>query len=158
MGPPRICAADYEPAEGDEISLSHAYLVVRYAAAHLPAEYRDLIYSRWKRSLRYGNDYFRLIKPDAYYAAYDSYIRGLLAQATADIRLAVLSDDHDVVLGFSVVRSNVLDYVHVHQHQRRMGIGRALVPEGIDTITHITKTGLTIWGSKFPQWAFNPFA
>lgn len=135
-----------------------SYRVVRYAARNLPESFRNLILSRWKRSLRYGNDYFKLVKPDAYYCAYDHYINRILSQPEAAVRLAILNDDADVVLGFSVCRGSILDYVHVHEHQRRAGIGRILVPAGIDTITHLTKTGLTIWGSKYPQWAFNPFA
>lgn len=144
--------------EAEEIGIaSPTYLVVRYAAGFLPPEYRALVFSRWLKSFRHGNDYVRLIDPAAYYAAYHRYIGGILAKAETSVRLAVLSDDPDVVLGFSITRGHVLDYVHVHHHQRRLGIAKSLVPEGIDTITHVTKTALTIWGSKYPKWAFNPF-
>ncbi len=118
----------------------------------------NLILSRWKRSLRYGNDYFKLAAPDPYFAAYDRYIGYLLGCDNCRVRLAVLSDAPDVVLGFSVARGSTLDYVHVQKDFRRQGIGKLLVPANIDTITHLTRTGLTIWGSKYPKWSFNPFA
>ncbi len=144
--------------ESGEIGLASSYRVIRYAASSLPEDYLGLIYSRWKRSLRYGNEYFRLVKPAAYYCAYDRYISRILSGPGATVRLAVLEDDGDVVLGFSVSRGSILDYVHVHKHQRRAGIGRSLVPAGIETITHLTNTGLRIWSNKYPEWAFNPFA
>ncbi len=135
-----------------------SYRIKAYAARLLAPEYKGLIYSKWLRSLRYGNDYFKLVDPDAYYRAYHKYITAVLAFSDSIVRLAVLADDPDVVLGFSVARGNILDYVHVHKHQRRQGIGTRLIPEGIDTISHVTKTGLSIWGSKYGHWLFNPFA
>ncbi len=134
-----------------------SYSVVRYPAAKLPAQYLNLILSRWKRSLRHGNDYYKLIATDSYFAAYDWYLTRLLAEPGSTIRLAVLAKDPDVVLGFSVCRGDVLDYVHVHKDQRRLGIGSRLVPDDVAIVSHLTRTGLTIWGSKYPQWKFNPF-
>lgn len=135
-----------------------AYRVIRYLAVGLPPQYRNLILSKWKRSLRYGNDYFKLSEPESFYSAYDLYISRLMGLPQTVVRLAVLAEDSDVVLGFSVSRGAVLDYVHVHQYVRRRGIGRSLVPHDIQEITHLTKTGLAIWGNKFPEWTFNPFA
>lgn len=145
-----------EGAEPGTLGLAQ-YQVVRYAPSFLPLGYRTLIFARWKRSLRHGNDYFRLVRPDAYYTAYERYIQQIMRDGRTAVRLAVLADDHDVVLGFSVVRENILDYVHVQADQRKQGIAKALVPVGIDTITHLTKFALPIWGSKYPGWAFNPF-
>lgn len=116
------------------------------------------VYSKWLRSLRYENDFFRLVDPKSYWLSYKTFIKGLLDKPETLLHTAVLTDDHDVILGFSVSRSNLLDYVYVHRHQRRLGIGTRLIPPGVDTITHVTKTGLTIWGSKYGHWRFNPFA
>lgn len=134
-----------------------SYTVVAYKGAELPQEFVGLVYSKWLRSYRYNNDFIRLSDPAAYYPAYHSYIRNLLAQSDTIVRLAQLTDDRDVVLGFSVSRRNVLDYVHVQTLSRKLGIGRKLIPEGIDTISHLTRIGLSIWGSKFSRWKFNPF-
>jgi GNAT superfamily N-acetyltransferase len=117
-----------------------------------------MIYAKWLRSLRFGNDYFKLIDSDDYYLTYHRYITNLLAQPAATVRLAVLSDDRDVVLGFSVTRGNILDYVHVHKDHRRCKIGTHLIPCGIDTITHVTKSALPIWNNKYSNWKFNPFS
>lgn len=137
---------------------SAAYRVIAMRGSDVRGELRNLVLSRWKRSLRYGNDYFRLVDPSAFYDAYNVYLDRLLSAAQTTVRVAVLAEDGDVVLGFSVSRGPVLDYVHVHKDQRRCAIARSLVPSNIHTITHVTKTGLTIWASKYPQWKFNPFA
>lgn len=132
--------------------------MIRYSSSTLPKTYLPLIHSHWKRSLRKGNDYFNLVKPDAYYSAYTAYIDRILDEPGTAVRMAVLAEDYDVVLGFAVTRGRILDYVYVQKDFRRVGIGSSLVPADIDTITHLTKTALTIWGSKYPGWTFNPFA
>jgi GNAT superfamily N-acetyltransferase len=133
-----------------------------YSVSVCPREKLDpflpLIFSKWLRSLRYGNDYFRLIKAQAYYTAYHRYIQAVLNAEATQVRLAALTDDPDVVLGFSVSRGPILDYVHVHKDQRLQGIGKALVPKDITTITCLTRTALAIWGTKYPKLEFNPFA
>ena len=133
------------------------YSVIAYRGFELPKEYENLIYAKWLRSFRFGNDYMKLAEPSSYYAAYHRYIENILKTADCTVRLAVLTEDKDVVLGFSVARGATLDYVHVQKEQRRMGIGTSLVPDGIATISHLTKTGLTIWGSKYGHWRFDPF-
>ena len=134
------------------------YTVIAYRGQALPEDYRSMIYSRWLRSLRHGNDFMRLIVPQAYYTAYQKLITAILNLPETTVRIAVLSEDHDVALGFSVSRGTILEYVHVHKDQRKRGIGTNLVPKDTDTITHLTKTGLAIWGTKYGKWKFNPFA
>ncbi len=135
-----------------------SYKIVSYYGNRVPEAYQNLIFSKWLRSLRFGNDYYKLIKAEIYYHTYHHYLALVLQNPSAIVNLAVLSDDPDVVLGFSVSRGNILDYVHVQKDMRKLGIGTKLVPKEIDTVTHLTKTGLTIWGSKYKTWNFNPFA
>lgn len=99
----------------------------------------------------------KLIDSDAYYKNFHKYIERVLSVPEAVVRLAVLTDDQDIVLGFSVSREAVLDYVYVHKDNRRLGIGKSLVPEGITTITYLTFTGITIWANKYSKWKCNPF-
>lgn len=135
-----------------------AYTVLGISGRSLPERYQGLVFSRWLLSLRYGNEYFRYIRARSYFHHYHSYIGRVLQQRETLVRLAVLADDYDVALGFSVTRGNVLDYVHVQRDMRNQDIGTALVPEGIDTITHLTKSGRAIWIDKRPSWSFDPFA
>lgn len=143
---------------------------IAYPGSQLPDRYIGLVFAKWMKSYRHGNDFIKLIDPASYWPIYREHIARLLSKPETVVRLAVLVEDPDVVLGFSVCRSTVLDYVWVLRIRLRtptgiqstsyrgMGIGKSLVPKEIDTITHLTKSGLTIWGSKYGHFKFNPFA
>lgn len=137
-----------------------SYSIISYPAAQLPSTYKPLLFSRWLRSLRFGNPLFKRIKSNDYYKNYHTFIEKMLAKPDALVRLAVLSDDHDVVLGFSVSREDVLDYVHVHTDYRKIRVATNLVPNGITTFTHLTLPAIDIWNSdpERKKWKFNPFA
>lgn len=151
-------AAEFEAKETEENPCSYSILV--YPAKKLPKEYHHLLFSRWMRSLRFGNNFFRKIKSDHFYKNYELYIQKLLDKPDSIVRLAVLTDDHDVVLGFAVSREDVLDYVHVHTDYRRIGIGTNLIPQGITAFSHLTATGIIIWQTKlkYKELKFEPFA
>ncbi len=134
------------------------YRILTFPGKDLSPQYKGLIFSKWLRSLRYGNALFKIMDSQSYFLSYHQYIENLLKKPDVQISLAVLSDDKDVVLGFSVHRKKILDYIHVHQDQRQQGIGNKLLPKEIDYITHITKLGTFLWKKKHPDWKFNPFA
>lgn len=133
------------------------YSVIAYPAAQLPESYKNLLFSNWLRSLKKGNDYFKLIDNDAYYDVYHKYIEMLLLKPTTTVRLAVLSDDYDVVLAWAVVDGDVLHYVYTNKDYRRQGFATAVVPKSVTTITHLTRVGMAIWGAKLSHLKFNPF-
>ncbi len=153
-----------EDKEIEELSLelleNPTYSVIAYPAKDLPNQYVSLIYSKWLRSLRFGNPLFKNIQSDEFYTHYHSFLEKLLSKPDSIVRLAILTDDPDVVLGFSVSREDVLDYVHVHRHLRRTGIGGKLIPHGVTTFSHITNTAMLIWrgNDKYKDLRFNPFA
>lgn len=140
--------------------VSASYKVTAYTCGRLPQTFHNMILSKWMRSLRFGNDLYKMIDSKSYYEAYNRYILALLGRAGTVVRTAALSDDPDVVLGFSVSHDNgkILDYVYVNPENRKMGIGAFLVPDSIEEFTHVTRTGLTIWNNKRARWKFNPFA
>lgn len=119
--------------------------------------YRSMIYSDFMRSLRYGNDWYALIDPDCYYSVYKQIINQLLSRTESQVRLAVLTDDHDVCLGWSLSEGPRFHYVFVKKDYRKQGIGEALSPKDFRQVTHLTKIGQAIRKSKFPKVIFNPF-
>lgn len=133
------------------------YSVISYPASQMPEQYLNLVRSKWMRTLRHGNEYFKLADSDTYYGAYQRFIHILLNRPNSILRLAVLSDDHDVVLGWSLIEVDVLHYVYVQHEHRNQGIGKSLVPVPIHTITHLTKAGMSAWHNKLPHAKFNPF-
>lgn len=139
-------------------SKAASYKVVKYSASELPLTYRNMVISKYLRSLRAGNDFFKLVVPEAFFSVHGPYFELLLLRPEAKIRLAVLSDDPDVALGWSLTEGPKLHYVWVGGIHRRQGIGSALIREDITVLTHITKFFFPIWHNKFPKAVFNPYA
>jgi hypothetical protein len=135
------------------------YKIISYTAHKLPESYKPMIFSKWMRSLRYGNNYFEAIDSNVYYKTYQKYIQSILERPGAMVRLSTLSDDPDICLGWSISEGNTLHYIHVQWEQRNQGIGKSLLPPGIRQFTHLTKTGMKIWrDDKYSHAIFNPFA
>lgn len=134
-----------------------SYSVIPYSGCDLPGSYRNMVLAKWMRTLRFGNDFFRLIKSDGYFESYQIYIKGILARHQCIVRLAVLTDEPDTCLGFSVSEPGILHYVWVHKDNRRIGICRELIKFQFDYITHLTTPWMAIWNKKFSKASFNPF-
>lgn len=134
-----------------------SYSIIKFKASELPERYHPVIFSNFLRTLRRGNKYFQLIEPDAYFKAYHSYIETILLRSSAIVKLAVLSDNHDVVLGWSLAETKKLHYVYVGGPLRRLGIASSLLNEPFSEFTHITNVALIIWPKKYPTATFNPF-
>lgn len=131
--------------------------LLAFPSKHMPKAYVNLVLSRWVRSYKRDNDFMKIIHPPSYYSAYSNYVKAVLARPHSQVCFAVLQDDTDIVLGFSVLEHKTLHYVHVPRAYRKEGIGSMLVPEDIEWLTHITRTGLKLWGTKLPNAKFDPF-
>lgn len=134
------------------------YKILTYAG-HDPAikPYRSMIYSDFMRSLRFGNEWYKLIDSDCYYAVYKQIIDRLLLRDDTVVKLAVLSDDLDNCLGWSLSEGITLHYVFVKKDLRHQGIGAELMSSPFKQVTHLTKIGQSIRKNKFPTTKFNPF-
>jgi ribosomal protein S18 acetylase RimI-like enzyme len=138
--------------------MSSSYTIRTMSATELTEELQGLIIARWCRTLRFTNDFFKLTDPDSYWNVYPTFVRRLLERQDCQVRLAVLAEDTDVVLGFCVYRGAALDYVHTQRDARRLGIARALIEEqGFEKITHVTKSGLQLWAKVLPKVKFDPW-
>jgi len=142
---------------GHDIQEKASFTVLVFQGKDLPKEYKSFVYSKWLRTLKYGNDYFKLTDSDSYFNNYERFINILLARPKATIRMAVLSDDRDVCLGWSLIEGDILHYVFVQHEQRNQGIGKSLVPVPINYITHLTKAGMSAWTHNLPNAVFDPF-
>ncbi len=122
---------------------------------------RAFILATWLRGLYHGDSWFSKVPRDIFMQAYHAGLERLLSLPTTFIRLAVLEDEPDVVLGYAVFTavddSIVLHWVYTKKPFRQAGIARSLVPSGIAFVTHLTKDGArllhTIPGARFNPWA-----
>lgn len=142
---------------GHKEKVETGYLKKTYSGICLPQNYTNYVKSKWMRSFRFGNDYMKLTDSDSYYEAYETYIDSILNGIDNKVSLAVLSDDPDVALGFSVYSDEVLHYVYVGIDYRMQGIGASLVSGPVREFTHLTRIGLKLWPKKAPHAKFQPF-
>lgn len=134
-----------------------SYKIITLSAAKLPEQYRNLIFSKFLRSLRYGNDYFKLMASSSYFSNYHQYIELLLKRSDVKLKLAVLSDDEDVVLGWAMLQPGVIHYVYVNKEQRNQGIAKSLCANWpFDSVTHLTTIGARIF-AKMKNVTFDPW-
>lgn len=132
------------------------YSIISCSGSQIPFNYFGLVISKWLRTYRTGCDYMLLIKPQAYYEVYDKVVKVILNRPNTKVRLAILSDEPDIALGFCVYEGLAVHYIYVHSYQRNKGIAKSLLPKDFKYVTHLTKTGLSIW-NKYPEIEFNPF-
>lgn len=114
---------------------------------------KSFIYSTWLKGTYYGNDFMNSVVKEVFFREYSKYIDNLLQKSL--VIVACLVDDQSVILGYSVSRQNVLDFVFVKAAWRRKGIANSVVPKEINTVTTITKSGNSIRLKK--GWSFNPW-
>lgn len=131
--------------------------MIPYLGSQLPESYRNMILAKWMRTLRFGNDFFKLIESGGYFSSYQIYIKNILIRPACIVRLAVITDDPDTCLGFSVSEPEVLHYVWVEKDNRNIGIATALTRFPFKYITHLTSKGMSIWNKKYRDVQFNPF-
>jgi hypothetical protein len=134
-----------------------SYSIVRFEGDQLPEQYSNMVLSQFLRSLRNGNDYFKLMDSKAYYKTYGAYVESLLARPNMTIAIAALSSDKDVVLAWSLSEPGKLHYVFCKPDYRRNGIATSILPKNIEILTHLTTLGTSMWSSKYPHAKFNPF-
>ena len=137
-------------AQNIEVATYHVF------RATPPHSYEAFIYDNWLNSHRKYNDIWKLSDSRTYYEKYRELITQILSRPDCIIRVAVLSDDLDVALGWSVIERDCLHYVYVKPDCRKIGIAKALVPSVINSISHITSFGIPIWNKKLKQARFIP--
>lgn len=133
-----------------------SYKIITMRGDKLPDQYVGFVVVNFLRNLRNSNTYFKLIEREAYWSHYNRYFHSLLLRPNAILKIAVLADDPDVTLGWSLMEPDILHYVFVQADYRKLGIAKKLVPE-FKYMTHLTLIGMSIWASKYKKVQFNPF-
>lgn len=125
-------------------------------------EDKNFIYATWLRGLYYDKDsWFKNINKEIFMENYHKVIEKILYSPNAQVKIACLKNDPDVILGYSVTRIypevKVLDWVFVKSAWRKIGIAKGLVSEDVKAVTHLTTPGKSILKSKMPLVLYNPF-
>lgn len=119
---------------------------------------KNFVLATFLRGLYYGNDFYNMMPKQTFMDNYKIMAEMLLAPERNMIHVAVLKDDIDVILGYSVVSHDheTLHWVFVKAAWRKQGIAKSLTPATINTYSHFTTVGLTLT-KKLNNPVFNPF-
>lgn len=120
-------------------------------------EDKNFIMATFLRGIFYGDTWFGQIPKDIFMSNYHKIAEALVTAPTTTITVSCLREDPDIILGYAMYTQNRLHWVFVKSAWRSIGIAKSLVPQGIDTVTHLTKVGSGVL-RKHPGVIFNPFA
>lgn len=120
--------------------------------ADLTAE--GLIYSTWLQGYLHGNAWNKWLNKPNYYSKQRSKITTILSRPQTRVKIACLKEDHDTIIGYSVIEDNILHWIHVREAWRKLGVAKLLVTDNINTVTHLNIVGEAILPHK---WKYDPF-
>jgi ribosomal protein S18 acetylase RimI-like enzyme len=83
------------------------------------------LYSTWRNALWFS-ERRDMKEADEFYKKASEKIAALLKKPDIKVRVACLGDDPDLLLGYSVMQNDHLEFVYVKIDYRRKGIGRIL--------------------------------
>lgn len=111
------------------------------------------------RGLYYGDSWFSKIPKDIFMDNYKLVLENLIAKRSATIAVACLTEDPDVILGYSILSGDLqtIDFVYVKKAWREQGIARKLTPAHPRYVSHLTEMGTKLL-TKLNGAVFNPFA
>lgn len=92
-------------------------------------QYEGFIISSFLRSLRDQSPWMQSIDQKQYFKTYGDIIKNTLDNSGGDVRIAVLADEPDTAVGWSLSFGKTLLYVYVKKYMRKNGIGSSLMPE-----------------------------
>lgn len=115
----------------------------------------NFVIATWLQGLYHGNDFFKMVEKEAYFNRYHEVLEKLIP--LSKIKVAALSEDPDVILGYCVTSSHspTLHWVFVKEAWRKIGIAKDLIPKNITHYSHFSTVGLSAFQKH--QWQFNPF-
>ncbi len=117
----------------------------------------NFILATMLRGLYYGDTWFSEIPKDLFMKEHHKVLVNTISRPDCAVRVAVLPDDGDVILGYSIsLKDTALVWVYVKNSFRKMGIARSLVPATIQSVTYLTKLGKAIL-KGYPSVVFDPY-
>lgn len=119
------------------------------------APYINFIRISYGKTVKASCSYFVAIPVDLFIERFNQTFTHLLSKSM--VRLMVLKEGPEVIIGYSIYHDNILSVVFVKRIFRKQGLMAALIPEGItDYATFIKKENHWLL-EKFPALRFNPY-
>ena len=118
---------------------------------------KNLIYATWLRSYQSNSHLVRHISRNDFFAGHHDVLDGIFAREPI-VKLAVMPDDHSVILGWACYEPGTLHYVYVKPSFRRYGVAKALLAEVQHPFTYTHRTdNLTYFDKHLQGCNYNPY-
>lgn len=91
------------------------------------------IFSSWRNALWYSEDRDENLS-NIFYRRANQEIKHLIKDFFTTVKIACLSDDHDQIVGYSVMKKDNLEFVYVKKDYRKQGVAK-LLSKGFKTIS-----------------------
>ncbi len=117
----------------------------------------NFIYATMLRGLYHGCELYGLIEKEAFYSNYEQVLAKLLLKPVLELKIACLTLEPEVILGYALAEPGVLHFVYIKSPFRGQNIAKQLLAScsEIRFVTHLTKSGNAIRLKK--GWVYNPF-
>lgn len=93
--------------------------------------YESFIISTFLRDTREIGNWLARVDKEAFYKNYGALIKNSLDNPGGIVRMAILSDEPDTALGWSLCFGDTLLFIHVKKEFRKIGIGTDLMPPNL---------------------------
>ena len=91
------------------------------------------------KGLRHGNEAFKTMSVYEFQSTYQKVLERLMSLPETTTTIASLKEDEDVIVGYSITRPEIIDWVFVKRAWRRLGIAKSLLAHIIPKrVTHLT--------------------
>lgn len=119
---------------------------------------KNFILATFLRGLYYGDSWFSTIPKDIFMDNYKLVAERIIGDPRINIRLAVLREDNDVILGYSILSADhkAVIWSYTKTAWRRQGIARSLLPSNPLYVMHLSELGKELL-PKLSGAVFNPF-
>ena len=106
----------------------------------------NFIKATWLNGIYYGGTFLSKMEKNLFMTHYSSILDNYLHSKATNIKLAVLKDDPEIIIGYVAYRNinpefSVLDYVFVKKNYRKSGFSKVLIPSNAKYCTILTALG-----------------
>jgi hypothetical protein len=112
------------------------------------------IFATWIQGYQGGHQWFRKVPRKLFWEQYKPVVEALLK--SRDVKVACLKEDPDTIVAYCVYKGERVDWIHVKENWRKIGIAKDLLPVNFSSVSHLTNVAFEIL-KKHPKITFNPF-
>ena len=119
---------------------------------------KNFILSTFLKGLYHGESFFSQIPKNIFMDNYKRVANALVENPGIKIKVACLTEDPDVILGYAILSqdNSTVFWVFTKTAWRKRGIAKSLLPSKPTTVAHLTKVGNSLL-YKLDNPIFNPF-